>query len=501
MSQLIISDFSLENLCGTDCRYEDDYLQLEQEIDKLTNIYNEPVNWDFIYNKTLHMLENQTKDFKLATWWLYASWNLYSYNSLNKNLTLYNDFLLKYNDLLFPKSLKSKINVLSWFEESITSDILNSKTQASSSIYAELYSLFLDLNQTLQKLLQEERKYFRKILDYTQPFYNEEKQKTQQKESENIKNTTQNIQEINTPTLQSGDINNETDLRNFERETKKAIAKLVEYYRQRNIHDLKTIKMTRFLSWFDIDDYPYVQNGKTTLLYPPSQLEIDQLHSLIDGKNYLEALNLCEEIIEVSPFWLEGHYLSFEILTQLNKQNEALEVKNQLIHFTQLFQGIEEYSFNDNVPFASKNTQRWLKDQQHNQSPNNTPDQTNTQNEAQLNEILELAQNKKAKEAMLLLEKHYNSAQTKEDMFFWRLEHAQLAIEFGKNKVALALLEDLLDQIKTHNLNQWNPKLASKVYILILNNFTNIDIEQNVLENVYNNLCKTDVASAMEIKI
>lgn len=501
MSQLILCDFTLENICGNDCRYEDDYLQLEQEIDKLTNVYSDAIDWNFIYDKTQNLLENETKDFKLATWWLYSVWQLYSYRGLDENIKLYNDFLQKYNDLLFPKSIKSKVNVLSWFEESLTNDILNDKNKISSELYASIYSKLLELGDTLKNLLNEDRKIFRKILDYLSPYYHEVQQKnTQNEQKENEIST--HSKPLAQNSFQNNNISSENDLKNYERETKKAISTLTQYYREQNIHDLKTIKMTRFLSWCDIDDYPYVQNGKTTLIYAPSEIETDQLQSYIDEQNYIEALNLCEEIIEVSPFWLEGHYISYDLFTKLNKHNEALEVKNQLINFVQIFKGIEEYSFNENIPFASKNTQRWIKEQQSVTADQNGSNiSTTDHNDEQLNTILELAQNKKTKEAMLLLEKNYNSAQTQEDKFFWRLQHAQLAIEFNKNKVALALLEDLLEQIKIHNLNEWNPKLASKVYVLILNTFTNIDIEQAVLENVYNSLCKTDVSNAIEIKI
>ena len=66
---------------------------------------------------------------------------------------------------------------------------------------------------------------------------------------------------------------------------------------------------------------------------------------------------------------------------------------------------------------------------------------------------------------------------------------------------ALALLEELQDDIKNFKLDKWNPKLASKVYTLVLNSFSNTDIPQEKLEILYKKLCKIDINSAFEIQI
>ncbi len=97
--------------------------------------------------------------------------------------------------------------------------------------------------------------------------------------------------------------------------------------------------------------------------------------------------------------------------------------------------------------------------------------------------------------------KQYESSASVEEKFNWRLYHAQLAVEFNKKDIALALLEDLQKDIERFNLDDWNPKLVSKVYSLILNSFTNIDIQNDKLEQIYKRLCKTDINSAFEIEL
>ncbi len=295
-------------------------------------------------------------------------------------------------------------------------------------------------------------------------------------------------------------ITNENEAQKHLNNIKKSISILTEYYRGNETFNLISLRLSRFNSWIDIDELPYTDHGKTTPLYPPSIIEIDELHSLINEKQYIKALQLAEEIIEVSPFWLEGHHIIYDILIKLEKTQEANEVKNLIRVLLETLEGIEEYQFNDNTPFASKRMQSWIKKEIF--SSNTSLDTTNENNpfNKQLESIYELTGNKKTKEAMMQVEKNYATALNSEEKFKWRLIHAQIAIENDKKKLALALIQDLLDDIKKYDLDNWNPNLSSKVYTLALNTFTNVDIEQEKLEEIYNNLCKIDINGAYEIK-
>ena len=71
--------------------------------------------------------------------------------------------------------------------------------------------------------------------------------------------------------------------------------------------------------------------------------------------------------------------------------------------------------------------------------------------------------------------------------------------EFKSNKQKE--ISKLQDDIKNFKLDKWNPKLASKVYTLVLNSFSNTDIPQEKLEILYKKLCKIDINSAFEIQI
>ncbi len=132
--------------------------------------------------------------------------------------------------------------------------------------------------------------------------------------------------------MNSQQYQNDSDAVKVLRTFKKNAALLSDYYRKKNISNLKAIRIARLLSWLDTQGLPNSESNKT-LLQAPSQLELEELESLIKNKKYEEAFYLAEEILEVSPFWIDGHYYSYDILLKTRNFYEAEEIKNLLIYF------------------------------------------------------------------------------------------------------------------------------------------------------------------------
>jgi len=493
LSELILKDFSTTNKCGEECRYDDSYLLIEQEIDKIHSVTQEETNWLFVYENSQEFLETKTKDLKLMVWWLFSHFKNNSWQNFEKKLDIFITFLNNFGEELYPKSIKGKKSVIYWFEENLSNEILNfEQNKKNINKAVELYEQFLDLNNSINFLLQDEERRFKKIIDLLKPFFDEAQKKSEEKEAV-IENSIE-------PEI-SGDITSDSDAIKLLNNTKKNLSSLALYYRQKDYKDLKALRITRFLSWLETEGLPFA-DGNTTSLYPPAELEVDELNSLLQEEKYEEALNLAEEILEVSPFWISGHFIVFEIFEKTNNQNISQEIKNQLISFIKTNEGILDFYFNDKTPFASSRVKKWLSE---NMSENSELKQevseTNKQKEEVKDLIDTLAQSGKLKEAMFKIEKQYDDSSSIEDKFNWRLYHAQLAVKFNKKDIAFALLDDLQKTIDKFNLDEWNPKLASKVYTLILNTFSNIDIENEKLEQIYKRLCITDINSAFEIKL
>ncbi|RXJ67332.1 type VI secretion system protein TssA [Halarcobacter ebronensis] len=493
----MLNELSDIEKCGIDCKYEDTYLLIEQEVDKEHCVTQEDTDWTLVYDNTLELLEKKTKDLKLASWWLFSSWKSKSWSGLESSLITFTELVEKFSVDLFPKSLKSKKNIILWLEETLTYELVTEQNKNIITSYISLYEKFLKLNLVLKGMLSSDEENFRKIINFIKPFYDEEKNREKQSL---IKE--ENRQNIDTKTLSFEaitEISSDADATKILNALKKIASLLASYYRKNDFTNLKAIRISRFLSWIETDGLPYNERKRTSL-YPPSELELDELKKLLTEEKYEEALFLAEEIIEVSPFWIDGHYHVHNIFEKTNNKNLSLEVKNSLLSFVKTNEGILDFYFVDDTAFASSRVKKWINEEL---KINSSEDEISNDNDfsKKIDVLFEQASSGKIKESMSSMAAYYNNASTKEEKFNWRLNHAQLAIEFGKKDIALALLEDLQNDIEKFNLDEWNPKLVSKVYSLILSNYTNVDIENNRLEEIYKRLCKSDIKSAFEIEL
>lgn len=161
MSALILQSID-DSIVGKDFKYDDAFLSIEQEIDKSHSaFFDGSTDWELVLNSTQDFLINKSKDFKIATWWIYSCWKVNSFIGLEVNLPIYINFINQFNDKLYPKSIKGKTNIIFWFEEQLTLEI----SQNFTSNIEVFYELFMELNNTFNKLLENEDVYFKKIIN------------------------------------------------------------------------------------------------------------------------------------------------------------------------------------------------------------------------------------------------------------------------------------------------------------------------------------------------
>lgn len=501
MSYLITQDLASENICGIDYRYEEDYLNLEQEVDKAYSVTQDgPTNWELVVKNSEEILISKSKDIKLASWWLLGNWKLGIYSTFEEKLKIFVELLEKYSDELYPKSKKARFNTFFWLENNLIKDLNvfeTNKNKITNPLV--LLELFERLNSLINEITQKESSFFKKIINFLKPLAQEyEKSKESPVESSN--NNVKSDPKKNNSVEELNEINDEKDAIKALRNLKNLSSMLSNYYRKNSFVDLKALRITRFLCWLDTQGLPNSENKKT-FLPAPLEFEIDEILEFKKNEDYEKSFILIEEMLEVSPFWLDGHFYAYEILDKTGHKNEAEEIKNSLLSFIKTNEGILELKFNDGTAFASNKTKNWIEEDSFKEETQSTKENKPNTNEQKLEKIYEFANKDKLKEAMQLLEKEYLLSNTVEEKFNWRLNHAQLAIEFDKKDIALALLEELEKEITHYHLDEWNPKLASKVYSLLLTSFSSIDILPQKIEMFYKKLCKTDISNALEINI
>ncbi len=496
MIEKILAPINELNPCGIDSKYEDSFLSLESEIDKSNSMIQDiSTDWTKVYNKSFNLLTTSTKDIKVFCWLIYAVWKKEGSSGLEKELKLFNTVLVTYKDDLFPKSQKIRISSLLWLEELLNEEMLDERGGIDIALNAEsLFTIFKELEINFAIVVKEEVSIFKKLrLALEQKMKsNEPKEILNSDTSSNTKKVTENISTINS----------DDDALQMLQVVKKNITSLHNYYRSENSSDIRPIRLVRLLAWLEIDSLPINEDGKTHI-NPPSQMSTNNIDELIEEEKFDEALDSLESLISRSPFWLDGHFIAFNLLMNMGHTACALEVKNILVSFVKADNNILKLSFKDTTPFASIKLKKWLSESMEYVVKDNNTDTENVEDEKKqvVEKAFILAKKKQIKEAMELLQGCHISAVNMEEKFYWCLVKAELAVEFGKSSVALALIEELKKDIEKYNLDEWKPELSSKVYYIYLTNFNRTQVDIEDINIVYARLCKIDIKKALEIKI
>lgn len=497
MFELINNPNSDQSPCGVDAKYDDAYLLMESEIDKINSVAEgaQP-NWQYVSDECKSLLELRTKDIKLLSWWAYAQYKLNGLTGFTQAIQTINQLLTTFGKELFPKSNRAKWGALSWFETVMNLQLVQDRQVIVPIDTAEELLTLLHSFQTLAKeVCETQDRLFSEACRLLEAKVSEKKQRDAA-EKPKILSVAVNTTDNNTS---SGEITNDADAIKILNQLKKHAEQLTHYWRERQIDDGRALRMTRMISWLEIDSIPLVQHGNT-MINPPSLERIEQIDELIsEGKNDA-ALQMIENVIFRSPFWLSGHYKAFEIYESVQKKKAAAEIKNMLISFINSNEGITELKFRDGTPFVPSQMKEWLNE--HTRGGAGTEEGDIAVGALAIigEQCYELVNKKNSKEAMEMLQRSFRDAGSQEEKFRWRLLHAQVALAAGKPLMALALIEELEREIEHFSLEEWQPELVAEVYRFYLNSFNRTQIEREKYDIAFQRLCRVDMASAIDIK-
>jgi len=499
LSNSILDPISESLPCGSDYKYEDAYLSLEAEVDKVNSMSEDTsTDWSKVRYEAEDILSTKSKDIKIMCWYTYASWKTSGVSGLQQALELFNSLLEEYKEKLFPKSKRVKSSALGWLEELLQNELLDDRYTLVVSLNEENFlELFDSLQRLFSQCIDEDVSLFSKLRSALSRAI---KEKEVAEEASSSSSTSSQSTSQSSVAVEFNDIADDNDAAKVLRSMKKNMGLLHNYWRAKESGDLRAIRLVRILSWLDIDSLPLHDNGKTPL-NPPSELSLNQIEEHISNEEYVEAFDKIENLIALSPFWLEGHYLAAELLEKMDQKRAALEIKNHLVAYIKADEKILDLTFNDTTPFASLEMKQWLAASMDGVATSTVSAQEDDPKERVIEDAYKKAKKHEIKEAMELLQDAYIGAVNNEDKFHWRLAKAELAIEFNKKEIALALLEDLQKDIERYNLEEWKPELAAKVFSLYLNTFNRTTVDLEDLNSAYTRLCKIDITQALEIKI
>lgn len=488
MNESLLQPIPGDSEVGYDAKYDDLYVLIEAEIDKLDGLDPNSVAWKSIRDNAYLVLKEKSKDIKIALWMVYALSKTNSSNSMIDAIDPLCRLIEGYGANLYPHSPKARSSAFIRFESLITKELVREGSLSiDHTIAASLQKNLIRLKGLIHSHLAINETLFQPLLRLL-----EEKNRSVPAPEAQI-NISVGVD--NTEIRRDIDIENDSSATNILNDIKKRAELLSKYWRSKSFCDVRSLRIARFLSWMDVEDAPPSENGKT-FLNPPSKERVETIESLIQEGKISDAVELIETILIRSPFWFWGHQKLYDILHSAGKSSEAALVKESAAAMLRTYPNLMESKFRDGTPFVPSKLKSLFVAESHSAATESEDDILIKTGEL----CYDLLKSKEGKKAMDTLQSAYAGSTSGEEGFRWRLLHAKVAIDAMKPQIALALIDDLEADIDRYRLDEWRPDLAASAYTLTLQSFNRTQIERERYDRIFNRLCKLDPAAAMDIK-
>lgn len=218
-------------------------------------------------------------------------------------------------------------------------------------------------------------------------------------------------------------------------------------------------QIRRYAIWQSITSVPPTRDGKRSDLSAVSSDRVAEYREALEKSPDQALWQRIEQSLSVSPFWLDGHWLSASVASALGCESCADAIRAAADEFVEKLPQLAELTFNDGTPFLSPDAQEWLWSA-------STPSQSGGSAspwEQAYDTARELGAQKGLAPAMQLLEEGLGEARELREQFYWRLASARLLKDAGLVGLATRQIQDLQQQVGGLAIEDWEPALLKQL--------------------------------------
>ena len=462
---------SEEHPSGVDARYEPEYDQVQQEIDKLASATaGGAVNWKRVVKLGSVILNSKSKDLKIASYVSVGLLHLKGVEGLSGGAQLLLDLITNFWDTLYPakKRMRGRFAAISWWDENAEKFLKNyDGDELPKEVVDLLDKRINDLDAALAEK-SEDAPVLRDLSSYVQHLPVTAPPKPEQPvlspESE-ASGSDDPGTTASTPATHAavsiGNINSAEECFAALNDGLSALAPAAEYLLTNDLSAAEGYRLRRMIAWTAVSALPPAENGRTMIPAPDGPVK-DSIASQLKAGDFAGALREAESRIGEYLFWLDLSRMSAEALKRLGENYSnalaALELETQF--YVQRLPALASLSFADGTPFADAQTRSWL------QSLGSVGggDSAGAVDSDEVTEIMikakQLAADKKIIEAVSLVCDSLNTAPSLRSAFRLRSGLTGLLTAEGQAGVAHVHAVELLEHIESSGLAEWEPELA-----------------------------------------
>lgn len=508
-----------ENPSGEPVRYEPEFEKLQAEMQKLENLSGDTIDWKEVVVLSKEIIRNKSKDLLVGSYLVLGLLETEGYNGLLNGLTCLDGVISGHWPSLFPaaKRMRARVNALNWLSEKAGSSISRRKPERDDRVILKTCE---ELVKSLENLLDEKISPEEPVLGNL--YRSIQEHVNQLPAAETTAGGTVAEPESKSPgepapvppvamPKPAGNIETPEDARRFMKEAFVSLKKIAAYTRDQDLSRPLPYRLIRFLAWCEIDSLPPADNGKSRVPPPPKQLR-ERFNTLSEQSAWKELVVQTEGKVAEFPFWLDLHRLSDTALAGLGPDfiQARDAIKSEVISLLDQLPDLIEIEFSDETPFADESTRNWISTRIFPEKDAAPPEAASSEDETDFlaevrSKSRQLLKKGDPKAALSLVQEAKRSAATERHKFLAQQELANLCLETGNIKAALAQMEMLNDQITRFSLDLWEPHLASEVlqiYWHTINKTLKASKQpvpelSKLADSIFGRLCRLDVLAGL----
>ncbi|MGF1873286.1 type VI secretion system protein TssA [Photobacterium indicum] len=244
-----------------------------------------------------------------------------------------------------------------------------------------------------------------------------------------------------------------------ERAIKQTLLKVADFLSELDNGLVHSLRLRRFAVWLSVTSTPDADGNGQTQLMPVSKDRVREYEEQLQRGADLALWRKVEQSLTLAPFWLDGHYLSSTIALKLGKKVLANAIREEVVVLVERLPSLLAMSFKGGMPFADKETQRWLTE---GQESTGRVAMTGSWDDKR-NEAMLLAKEGGLSVALVMLNDGLQTAKEPRDSFYWRLLSADVMHDHQLNAMASQQYETLKNQAQSLSVTDWEPSLIQRL--------------------------------------
>jgi type VI secretion system protein VasJ len=544
------------NPCGKDVSYDDDYLAIKAEIDKLSTVsgrvdqeaatelrqmmdatrgtikkidradaekqveqrgsvveQSAGVDYQLIIDKSTRVLSEKAKDIRVASYLCFALWQKEKFSGLAEGLSAIDILIRDFWDGLFPAKVRmsARKNAIDFLTSKLGESVEYAQVrlddreplERAKTAIGGLQTHFtekmpegppslLGLSQSIEKCLVRVPK----------------PAPAAKLSGAESGGATVQAQQPGAP-VAGGELRTTQDAIDLTK-------KVARYLREQNRKNPMPYRLMRSVRWDSLTIEPPNDSGKTKVEVPTLQRR-NHLSGLRDAGDWNKLLDECEMSFGQPGFhlWLDMQRLTVMALDALGAEYQGVRsaVLTELALLLKRLPKLSSLTFGDGTRFADPGTSDWIEEivmpmlgTGESSSSVTVSRFGDGELDSQYAEAKKILNAGDFAGAITMLQGGANSDYSRKSAFRRKLALATLALQGNQASIARPLLENLTEEISKFLIDEWEPALALEVWTSLHKCYEALAVgptgpakvaAQQLAEKVFEKICRLDVGIAL----